>query len=77
MLIADRRIAEPASGGTDGGGSADCHRCERNPNLDLPDGNPIYLITMPDRRPQFEQDWPDSVWAMVILLGILLLRYLT
>ena len=54
------------------GDSVGCH-----PNLDLPRANPIYLITMPDRRPQFEQDGLDSVWAMVIILAILFLRYLT
>ena len=49
-----------------------------NPKLNLPQVNPIYSITMPDRRhPQFEQDWRDSLWAMVILFAILLLRYLT
>jgi len=51
------------------GGSAGC-----NPDLDLPRGNTIYFITMPDRRPQFEQDWLDSVWAVVIILAILFLR---
>jgi hypothetical protein len=54
------------------GGSAGC-----NPNLDLPPDNPIYPITMPDRRPQFEQDWLESVWVMVIILAILFLRYVT
>ena len=49
-----------------------------NPKLNLPKVNPIYSITMPDpRHLQFEQDWRDSVWAMVILLAILFLRYLT
>jgi len=49
-----------------------------NPKLNRPKVNPIYSITMPDRRhPQFEQDWRDSVWAVVVLLGILFLRYLT
>jgi hypothetical protein len=49
-----------------------------NPKLNLPQVNPIYPITMPDRRyPHFEQDWRDSLWAMVILLAILYLRYLT
>ena len=50
----------------------------RNPKLNLPQVNPIYSITMPDRRhPQFEQDWRDSLWAMVVLLAILFIRYLT
>jgi hypothetical protein len=49
-----------------------------NPKVNLPQVNPIYSITMSDRRhPQFERDWRDSLWALAILLAILFLRYLT
>jgi hypothetical protein len=34
-----------------------------NPILDLPRGNPIQPIRMADRPRQFEQEWPDFVWA--------------
>ena len=47
------------------------------PSLDLPHGDPIYPITMPDRHPQFERDWLDSIWAVVIILAIFFFRYLT
>ena len=48
-----------------------------NPNLDLLHANPIYPITMSDRRPHYERDWLDAVWAVVVLLGILFFRHLT